>query len=354
VEAKFLQRVAQTIVAAAGSSASEAQTVAEHLVRANLTGHDSHGVGMLPMYVRLAQQKVLIPDAPLRTVRDDGAMLAFDGGRGYGQRIAREAMDAAIERCRSTGVVVAAIGNAHHVGRVGTYAEQAVAAGLVSLHFANVTDHPPLVAPYRGSGARFGTNPVCIAVPGTKDTPPVILDMATSKRALGKMRVAKNRGEEVDAGLLIDHHGQPTQDPGVMFGDGDRGALLPMGEHKGYGLLVMCELLAGVLTGGWTIQPGHERLGGIVNHMLTVILDPSRLVERPQMQREFDAFVAYTKASDPTDPGEPVLVPGDPERASESRRKREGIPLDDTTWEEILQAADSVGLVRHNLRDTNS
>lgn len=349
VEAPFLHRVAKAILIAAGSSSAEAETVAAHLVRANLTGHDSHGVGMLPNYVRAVQQEILVPDAPTWQVRDDGAMLVFDGGRGYGQRAAREVMDAAIERCRSTGVVVAALGNAYHIGRVGTYAEQAVAAGLVSLHFVNVTDHPPLVAPFRGSDARFGTNPICIAVPGTQDTPPVILDMATSKQALGKMRVAMNRGEEVEEGLLIDHQGRPTRNPSVMFGDADRGALLPTGEHKGYGLLVMCEILAGVLTGGWTIQPDHPRLGGIVNHMLTVVLDPSRLVERPQMQRELDAFVAYTKASRPADPGEPVLVPGDPERTAETRRVQEGIPLDDTSWEEILKAAESVGLLRDEL-----
>ena len=346
IQEAALRQLSVAILRHAGSSADEAEVVADHLVRSNLAGHDSHGVGMIPYYVRFLEQELLWPNIPAHLVRDDGGILMFDGGRGYGQRVAREAMEAAIERCRSTGVVLMTLRNSHHIGRVGTYGEQSIAAGFVSIHFVNVQDHPPLVAPFRGSDARFGTNPVCIAVPGGPGTEPVLLDMATSKIALGKVRMHMNKGETVSDGTLIDHRGQPTGDPNVMFRDTERGALLPTGDHKGYGLLLACELLAGALSGGGTIQPENPRLGAIVNNMLAIIIDPGRLVDLNWLGREVDAMVGYAKGSLPADPDAPVLVAGDPERTATRLRSVEGIMVDDTTWEEILHAGETVGLAR--------
>jgi len=175
---------------------------------------------------------------------------------------APEAMEAAIERCASTGVTLMTLRSAHHVGRVGTYGEQSLDAGFVSIHFVNVQDHPPLMAPFRGSDARFGTNPICVAIPGTECTEPILLDMATSKIALGKARVAMNKGQALPDGELIDHRGKPTDDPRVMFAESERGALLPIGAHKGYGLALACELLAGVLSGGGTRASKSTRPAG--------------------------------------------------------------------------------------------
>src|SRR5215831_13288053 len=250
-----LRRLISAIVRKGGSAAAEADLVAEHLVRANLMGHDSHGVGMIPTYVRHLKAGLVVPNTRAKVVKDDGAMLMFDGGRGYGRRVAGEAMDAAIARCRETGVVAMTLANAHHIGRVGAYGELASAAGLVSLHFVNVTDHRGLVAPFRGTDARFVTNPVCIAVPGTDRHAPLLLDMATSQVAMGKIRVAKNEGKPAPEGSLIDSKGQPTRDPNVMYSE-PRGALLSFGGHKGYALAVVTELLAGALSGGPTLQPG--------------------------------------------------------------------------------------------------
>ena len=155
-----LQRIVQSIVEGTGSKAEEAQIVASHLVRANLTGHDSHGVGMIPMYVLIHMMGNLKPNTPARLVSDEGSILRFDGDRGYGQRVAREAMAKGIERAKETGLALVSLANSHHIGRVGTYGEQALAEGLISIHFVNVVDHAPLVAPFRGSDARYGTNPV--------------------------------------------------------------------------------------------------------------------------------------------------------------------------------------------------
>ena len=184
--AEGLRRIGGAILRAGGSAAGEADLVAEHLVEANLKGHDSHGIGMIPTYVRHLRAGLVVPNTPAKVVKDDGPILMFDGNRGYGRVVAGEMMSAAIARCRQTGVTVATLANAHHIGRVGVYGEIATAAGLVSLHFVNVTDHRALVAPFRGGDARFSTNPVCIALPPPSASPPWSLDMATSAVAMGR------------------------------------------------------------------------------------------------------------------------------------------------------------------------
>ena len=189
-----LRRFVTAILTSGGSSASEAGLVSDHLVRANLMGHDSHGVGMIPTYIRHLKAGLVVPNTRAKLVKDDGALLMYDGGRGYGRPVAGEAMDGAIARSRETGIVAMTLANAHHIGRVGAYGELASSAGLVSLHFVNVTDHRATVAPFRGTEARFVTNPVCIAIPATERHPALLLDMATSAVAMGKIRVAKNEG----------------------------------------------------------------------------------------------------------------------------------------------------------------
>jgi uncharacterized oxidoreductase len=340
-----LRTLTSAILQSGGSAAQEADLVADHLVQANLAGHDSHGVGMIPAYVRHLQAGLVVPNTRAKVVKDDGSTLMFDGARGYGRCVAGEAMAAAISRCRQMGVVAVTLANAHHIGRIGAYGELASGAGLVSLHFVNVTDHRPLVAPFRGTDARFVTNPVCIAVPGTDRQPPLILDMATSAVAMGKVRVARNEGKPVDEGVLIDSTGRPTRDPHVMYRE-PPGALLPFGGHKGYALAVLTEVLAGGLSGGPTIQPGNVRAGGTINNMFAVLIDPARLAGVEWLRREIDGFVEYVKASPAAEPNASVLVPGDPERAARAERARRGIEIDATTWEEILQAGEKVGLSR--------
>ena len=341
-----LRRVVSGILKAGGSDASEADLVTDHLVRANLAGHDSHGVGMIPTYIKHLKAGLLKPNTAVQKVKDEGSMLAFDGQRGYGQRVALEAMDAAIERCKETGLVLMSLRNAHHIGRIGTYGERSIEAGLISLHFVNVTDHRPLVAPFGGTDARFGTNPICIAMPGGDETQPLLLDMATSKIALGKTRVAMNKGEEVAPGRLLDGQGKPTNDPNVMFSE-PYGALLTLGDHKGYGLALFCELLGGVLSGGGTIQPEHERLGSIMNNMLTFVVDPLRLVDIPWMRSEIDATVKYFEASPPADP---APIPSSHRATPNARLRRRGnvrvSRLADRAWDGILAAGEEVGFSR--------
>ncbi len=232
-----------------GSSAAEIEAVANNLIEANLTGHDSHGIGMLPRYADAYQQGGLTPNQHVRTVLDAGTLLRLDGGAGFGQVIGREAMELGIERALQHGSCIVALGNSHHLGRIGAWAEQATRAGLVSLHFVNVIARS-IVAPYGGADARFGTNPFAAGIPLT-GSKPVILDFATSVLAQGKTRVAFNKGELVPDGSLLDDQGRPTREP--RFGvNPPFGALLAFGEHKGYGLALLCELLGGALAAGMT------------------------------------------------------------------------------------------------------
>ena len=344
IDAGELNGIARRVFTAAGSAEEEAGIVAEHLVEANLKGHDSHGVGMIPSYLRNLGAGKAITNQPGRVVSDSGSIIVYDGERGWGQIVARNATFLGIERARRDGVAVVALRNAHHIGRIGTYGEMCAAADLVSLHFVNITDQRPAVAPWRGGDARFGTNPLCIALPGPVPDRPIIADMATSRIAMGKVRVARNKGEKIAAETLLDHEGNPTTDPNVMYRR-PRGSLLTFGEHKGYALAFICEMLAGAVTGSGTMRPERQDAESVTNGMLMIVIDPGRIVDQNWMMQEIAAMSAYITASPPRRADQPVLIPGDPERANRARRLKDGVPIDDETWREIAAAARTVNVL---------
>jgi len=339
-----LHDIATRVFGAAGSEPEEARVIADHLIGANLRGHDSHGVGLIPNYLQHLAGGTVFANRQGRVVSENGSLIVYDGERAWGQIAAREATMVGIAKAQDTGVAVVALRNPHHIGRVGTYGEMCAEAGLVSFHFVNVTDARPAVAPWRGSDARFSTNPVCIAIPGSEPERPIILDMATSVVAMGKVRVARNKGEQLKPGILIDGEGKPTTDPAAMYRR-PRGALTTFGEHKGYVLAFVCEMLAGALCGSGTMRP--ERQGGTTatNGMLTIVIDPSRLVDRAWLQDEIAAMTRYITASPPQHPDEPVLIPGDPERLMRAERIKNGVPIDDETWRELTVAARGINVL---------
>jgi uncharacterized oxidoreductase len=330
---------ARRILAAGGSSAAEADIVAEHLVEANLRGHDSHGVGMLVAYVRDFENGTLKPNQAPEIVSDTGTVSVWDARSGYGQVVARQAVEWAIGAAKQHGVAVNGLRNAHHIGRVGTYGEIAARAGMVAMHFVNVASGPPGVAPFRGREGRFLTNPVCVAIPPTANNEPILLDFATSRVALGKVRVAYNSGRRVLEGALLDHAGNPTTDPSVMYKD-PRGVVLPFGEHKGSGLALVCELLAGAIVGSASATSSTPPERGIINGMLTIVIDPARLSTRDSMMAEIDAMIAWVKSAAPADPELPVLVAGEPERIARAERLAHGIKVDDETWRQLVTIAE--------------
>jgi uncharacterized oxidoreductase len=344
LEARTLRAQVATILIAAGSTEAEARTVADNLVLANLSGHDSHGVGMVPRYVDAVLEGGLKPNAAARVTLDAASLLALDGQRGYGQVVGEQAMRLGMDRAKTTGSCVLALANAHHLGRIGHFAEMAVAEGLVAMHFVNVLSRP-VVAPWGGADGRYGTNPCCIGVP-LKGREPFVLDFATSRVAQGKMRVAHNEGRQVEPGYLIDEQGRPTTDPGVVVvpqANGFFGALMAFGEHKGYGMAVACELLGGALTGNGTWHRPADNARAVVNGMLTILIDPGKLGTQLPFDKEAAAFVDWLKQSPPAPGFDSVLIAGEPERQARVRREREGIVIDDQTWAEIGHAATKVG-----------
>ncbi len=349
-----------SILVASGSSEKEANTVASNLVMANLSGHDSHGVGMLPRYVNAVLEGGLKPNTSVKTLLDLGHMLTLDGQRGYGQVIGEQAMQMGIARAQKHGSCIMTLSNSHHLGRIGHWAEMATNAGLVSMHFVNVMARPS-VAPWGGADGRFGTNPCCIGIPLPLNSgkEPFLLDFATSRVAQGKMRVAYNEGHTVAPGLLIDETGAPTVNPGVVVvpqtksgttasGGGLFGALLTFGEHKGYGMAVACELLGGALTGGGTWhEPANSPRGkaqAVLNGMLTVLIDPAKLGTQASFESEAQAFVDWLQQAPPSHGFESVQIAGDPERRAREKRAKDGIVIDDQTWADIVAAGDKVGV----------
>lgn len=336
--------------AALGSSEYEQALVADQLVGANLSGHDSHGVGMVPAYVAGALAGELQINSHPTVVTDTGHLSVLDGNMGFGQVNGYEATEHAIERARANGSAIVGLRNSYHIGRIGHWGEQCAAAGMASIHFVNVTGHSPLVAPYGGREARFITNPVCFVIPGGperdgKPTPKVLLDMATSKIAFGKARVAHEEGRPVPPETMIDGQGRVTTDPSCMMGTEREGALLAFGEHKGSGLAIMAELLGAALIGGPTIQPGHERRPNkTTNNMLSIVIDPAATgVGLDGLATEAQAFLDYVQSSEPREGFDEVLIPGDPEnRAREARAA--GIPVDDNTCNLLRRAAARAGL----------
>jgi uncharacterized oxidoreductase len=334
------------IAAAGGSEPAEAQLVAENLVIANLTGHDSHGIGMMPRYVEALLEGGLHPNRRIEVKLDGGALLALDGGAGYGQSIGLQATRVAIERAHRHGMSITALGNSHHLGRIGHWAEMALAEGLVSLHFVNVISFAR-VAAYGGADGRFGTNPVCIGIP-LPGEPPFLLDMATSAVAQGKLRVAHNKGAKIPLGWLLDREGNPTDDPrwGVVQ---PFGAMQTFGGHKGYGLAVACELLGGALTAGgtWHYPEGTRRR--VLNGMLSIVIDPAKLGTAEAFAREAREYLDWIRKSPPAPGFDRVRIAGEPERETRAVRERDGIPVDEGTWNEIRAAGAKLKLVPERL-----
>lgn len=339
IQAENLHAVARAIFAKAGSRDRECKLLADHLVEANLKGHDSHGVGMIPAYIESLMAGELKLNASLKTMTDSESLLVVDGGVGLGQTMAHDAMDLGIARAKQKGSAIVALRNAHHIGRIGHWAEQCARENLISVHFVNVIANP-VVAPFGGAAARLVTNPISIGIP-RKDHDPVIVDFATSRLAHGKVRVAYNKGENVPPGTLIDAHGNPTNDSGVLFNE-PLGALLPFGEHKGWTLAFACEALAGALTGGHAMK-GPVPNKAIINNMFSIIVSSDALGTTPSYLAELEDFVTWAQTPPPNRRSD-VLLPGDPERQKKSDRLKSGIPVDPASWQQIVTAASRIGM----------
>ena len=337
------------IFSCTGCEPEEAARVSASLVDSNLTGHDSHGVIRVPRYVDWVRSGDLIPNQSLERVVDTPAIGVVDGRFGFGQTMAPMAVDIGVEKAKATGLSAISLRNSGHVGRVGEWAERAAANGFISIHFVNAAGSI-LVAPFGGLERRLSTAPFCVGVP-REGAPPVVLDFATSLVAEGKVNVASHGGKPLPPDALIGPDGAFSGDPALIYGplnsEGTRdhtrgaGAIRAFGEHKGSGLALLCELLGGSLTGNGATEPDRK----FANGMFSLYLDPKRIdpshVFDADMTRYLDWF-QHGKAI----PGQAILTPGEPERASRAKRTQSGVPLADEAWALIKAAARSVGVNR--------
>ncbi|MBY0230487.1 MAG: malate/lactate/ureidoglycolate dehydrogenase [Gemmataceae bacterium] len=336
-----LRVLSARVFRAAGCDEAEADRIAVRLVEANLVGHDSHGVIRIPSYVQWLKDGKVVAGQSIRVVLENEALAVVDGGFGFGQSIGEQAVRVGVEKARRHGVAVVALRDSGHLGRIGDWPQLAAEAGLLSLHFVNTTGAGILVAPFGGIERRLSANPIAAGVPvGAGAGAPMILDMSACTIAEGKIRVALNKGVAVPEGCLIDAEGKPTTDPRVFYGT-PPGAILGIAGHKGYGLAVLCEVLAGALTGGGCSDPA--KAGRVVNGMLSIYLDPSRFRDSADYAAEIERFTAWVKSSAKAAPGGDILMPGEIEARTKAARLRDGIDLDETTWAQIEATGKSVG-----------
>jgi uncharacterized oxidoreductase len=290
-------------------------------------------------YVKWLQEGKVLANQRLTVVFENDSLAVVDGHFGFGQTIGEAAVQLGIDKAARQGLSAIALRNCGHLGRIGDWPTLAAEAGLVSLHFVNTSGLGILMSPYGGIDRRLSANPIAAGVP-MPGRWPMILDMSTSSIAEGKIRVAFNKGVQVPEGCLIDSEGRSTTDPKLFYGD-PPGVILPFGGHKGYGLGMITEVLAGALTGGGCSTPGVTRLS---NGMLSIYLDPRRFATDDAFQQDVQRFVEWVKSSRPDRPGGEILAPGEVEQRCHAQRSRDGIELDDLTWSQIVGTAESVGI----------
>jgi len=351
IQAEALLQIVRRIFEAAGSSPGEAQKIAARLVEANLCGHDSHGVIRVQQYAGFVREGKVIPNQSAEVVSDGETVVVLDGRRGFGQVMAERAMAEGIERAARSGLALAALRNTAHVGRLADWAIMATDAGCAAIILCNGVGVPPIVVPHGGRDPRASTNPFAIAVP-LADGPPLVLDFATSAIAEGKVRVARNKGAEVPPECLIDAEGRPTRDPNALYAD-PPGALLPfggaLGGHKGGGLALMCDLLAGAFSGGQCNHPVDPAETHFANNFLAIVIAPARYLAADALAAEIRRYVDYVKSARPRTPDGEVVLPGEPERRSRAARLADGIPIEPATWDQLMDAGTTVGLSRADL-----
>ena len=349
IDADDLTRYAERIFVGTGSPPADATTVATHLVEANLKGHDSHGVIRIENYVRDVRKGAVHPGVVTEVESETDTTAVLNGHWNYGQVVGRDTMAAAIDKARAHGVGIVTAHGCAHAGRLGTYGEQATRAGMIAIVCSNQHGVVGAVAPFGGVAHRLSTNPIVVAVPSADPEAPFVLDIATTMSAEGKVRVARNRGEKLPLGWIIDAEGNPSTDPWDLYGGNPpgsrpRGSLLPMGGpvgHKGFGLSMAVELLGGALSPAGLARPGPTGGG---NGLFMLAFDPGRFGDAAAIGEGVSGLVERVKQP-PFAPGvDEIFTAGDIERRRMQERLRDGITIDDETWRQIQDAATAVGV----------
>ena len=344
ITAPRLRDWSEQVLLAAGTTQSAAALVAESLVKASLRGVDSHGIHLLSLYLDQLHNGDMDPHATGEVAHESGGTMVYNGQNGIGQVIADTCCRHAIRLAAQHGIAIVTARESNHFGAAGFWAMRMAAAGQIGLTFCNAS---PIVAPWQGKEGRFGTNPICMAIPtGHKD--PWMLDMATTTVAANKIFKAKtNRQESIPAGWAMDKHGIPTTDTNTAY----EGLLMPLGGYKGSGLAMMVEILCGALSGGaMSTQLGGLRVSGkpVRNSQTFIAIDALRM--QPDFRERADWLIEQVKSAAPAGGYEEVLVANEPELRTERERLQSGIPIPDGTYTALLKAAARVGVDDYNLR----
>jgi uncharacterized oxidoreductase len=329
-----LKQITCEIFVAAGAQSDEAQIVADALVRSNEAGHDSHGVLRIPEYTRWMEQDLIAVGAHIRIRKETEVFALIDGGWGFGQVVAREAMKVAIGKASRVGVGTVSVSRCSHIGRVGDYPLMAAEAGMAAVMFVNTHGGGKLVAPWGGRERRLAANPVSVAIPRTGSWP-LLMDISTSSIAEGKVRGMLNRKMPVPPGHIIDAKGEATTRPEDFYGP-PPGALLPFGGHKGFALGMVTDILAGALSGAGCSRADADRVG---NSFLATVIDINSFCDRSAFDADVEQLIDFVKSSERISGFSEVLVPGEPEAREQAARAKNGITIDGETWRQISEVA---------------
>jgi uncharacterized oxidoreductase len=325
------------LFSAAGVPDDEAGILATSLVDSNLAGHDSHGVIRVVQYMQALESGILRTGVDLRIEHETPAVVVADGQWGFGQVQAHRLLDHLIPRARGLGVAAGTLYQCGHIGRLGEYGERAAREGLVLIGTVNSHGFGIRVAPPGGTAGRIGTNPLLMAAPTSAE--PAVLDISPSVCAEGKVRVALNKGQAVPPGWLLDAEGRPTTDPAALYTD-PPGTILPLGGeqgYKGFGLGLLLDMLAGGLSGAPCSTPGMKSRSA--NAVVFVMLDPERFAGAAHFRTEAGNLAANVRDCPTVSPQTTITLPGDPERRCREQRERDGIPLDEGTWNQLTALA---------------
>lgn len=349
-----LAKVVRAVFRAAGAREDEAKAIADNLTESTLKGHDSHGVVRVPRYLLALRRGHVFLGRRVRAVVNEECFALLDGDFGFGQTLGPQAVRIGMEKAHKNGVSMIALRRSGHLGRIGAWAETACERGLASVHFVNV-NNSMLVAPYGAAERRISTSPFCVGIPGKRGDH-FCLDFATSHSAEGKILMSLKRRRPAPPGALVDDQGKPTLDPIALYGEilsgevpdprAGRGAMRAFGEHKGSGLAIACEILAGILTGSGAGGRGKR----VWNGMLSFYFDPARLDDHGTSGTAMRDLAEDIRSARASDSAHPVMLPGDMEKRIAAERRRNGIPLPREVWENILEEGEKHGLPREEAR----
>ena len=337
-----LRQLVVKMLCAAGADRRSAGTVAEHLVRSNLSGVDTHGMWQLQAYVADVQAGKIVPTAQPTIVQESATSALVSGNWTFGQVAACYAMEVAIQKAESHDTAVVGLVQTHHIGRLGHYVEMATSRKMVSLVWAGgFSEQAPVAAPYGGRTRVLSTNPVAMGFP-TASEPTMMFDFATTAMSGVKVVNASRRDQTLPPGGIVDKHGRPSTNPHDFF---DGGAHIPFGGHKGFALMMAAEHFGRILTGSDTHADADRGTDVMRHHGATMVVFKADL---------FRDFSAYTASADelsrrvravPPAPGfTQVMAPGDPEAQTRAERQRNCIPVDEDVWKAVVDTAISLGI----------